>query len=78
MKIGIDFGSSSLKIYTEKKGLVVNEPSIVAIDSESGNPIAFGQAADMVYGRCGDDITITKIINNGFVSDGGMAERMLR
>ena len=50
MKIGIDFGSSSLKIYTEKKGLVVNEPSIVAIDSETGNPIAFGQAADMVYG----------------------------
>lgn len=78
MKIGIDFGSSSLKIYTEKKGLVVNEPSIVAIDSESGNPIAFGQAADMVYGRCGDDITITKIINNGIVSDFVMAERMLR
>ena len=78
MKIGIDLGSSSLKIYTEKKGLVVNEPSIVAIDSESGNPIAFGQAADMVYGRCGDDITITKIINNGIVSDFVMAERMLR
>lgn len=78
MKIGIDFGSSSLKIYTEKKGLVVNEPSIVAIDSETGNPIAFGQAADMVYGRCGDDITITKVINNGIVSDFVMAERMLR
>ena len=78
MKIGIDFGSSSLKIYTEKKGLVVNEPSIVAIDSDTGNPIAFGQAADMVYGRCGDDITITKVINNGVVSDFVMAERMLR
>ncbi len=78
MKIGIDFGSSSLKIYTEGKGLVVNEPSIVAIENETGNPIAFGQAADKVYGRCGDDISIIKVINKGIVSDFVMAERMLR
>ena len=78
MKIGIDFGSASLKIYAEGKGIVVDEPSIVAIDNVSGNPIAFGLAADNVYGRCGDDITISKVIKNGIVSDFVMAERMLR
>ena len=78
MKIGIDFGSSSLKIFTEGKGIVVDEPSIVAIDNETGNPIAFGQAADKVYGRCSDSIGITKVIKNGIVSDFVMAERMLR
>lgn len=78
MKIGIDFGSSSLKIFAEGKGIVVDEPSIVAIDNETGNPIAFGQAADKVYGRCSDSIGITKVIKNGIVSDFVMAERMLR
>lgn len=62
MKIGIDFGSYSLKIFAEGKGIVVDEPSIVAIDSLTGNPIAFGLAADNVYGRCGDDIEISKVI----------------
>ncbi len=78
MKIGIDFGSYSLKIYAEGKGIVVNEPSIVAIDNQTGNPIAFGRAAYNVYGRCSDDINISKVIQNGVISDFVMAERMLR
>lgn len=78
MKIGIDFGSSSLKIFAEGKGIVVDDPSVVAIDSLSGNPIAFGVAADNVYGRCGSDIVISKVIKNAVVSDFVMAERMLR
>ena len=78
MKIGIDFGSSSLKIYAEGKGLVIDEPSVVAIDNTTGNPIAFGKAADKVDGRCNEDIVISKVIRNGIVSDFDMAERMLR
>ena len=78
MKIGIDFGSSSLKIFAEGKGIVVDDPSVAAIDSLSGNPIAFGVAADNVYGRCGNDIEISKVIKNAVVSDFVMAERMLR
>ncbi len=78
MKIGIDFGSSSLKIFAEDKGIVVDEPSIVAIDNSTGNPIAFGLAADNVNGRCVDDIRISKVIRNGVISDFMMAERMLR
>ena len=78
MKIGIDFGSSSLKIFAEGKGIVADDPSIVAIDTLSGNPIAFGVAADNIYGRCGNDIEISKVIKNAVVSDFVMAERMLR
>ncbi len=78
MKIGIDFGSSSLKIFSEDKGIVVDEPSVVAIDVETGNPIAFGAAADDISGRCGDDIEIIEVIKNGVVSDFIYAERMLR
>lgn len=78
MKIGIDFGSSSLKIFAEGKGVVVDEPSIVAVETETGKPIAFGKAADAVYGRCVDDIKVVKVIRNGVISDFVMAERMLR
>ncbi len=78
MKIGIDFGSSSLKIFVEGKGIVVDEPSVVAIEKTSGKPIAFGKAADEVYGRCADDIIISKVIKDGIISDFIMAERMLR
>lgn len=78
MKIGIDFGSSSLKIYTESKGLVVDEPSIVAIDSDTRNPIAFGKAAYDITGRCGSDIQLVEVIKNGVISDFVLAERILR
>lgn len=78
MKIGIDFGSSSIKIFAQNKGIVINEPSIAAISVESLKPIAFGKAADEMLGRCGDDIQIVKIIQNGVISDFILAEKMLR
>ena len=77
MKVGIDFGSSSIKIVTESKGLVLNEPSIVAIQKENGKPIAFGSAAFDLYGRVNEDIEIHKVIRNGAISDIYLAKRML-
>lgn len=77
MKIGVDFGSASLKIYAENKGVVVDEPSIVAVDIESGQPIAFGKAADDIYGRTPDEIKTVKVIRNGAIADFSLAERML-
>lgn len=78
MKIGIDFGSASLKIYDEHKGIVVNEPSIAAIDVESRKPIAFGRDAAELFGRCGNEIQIVHVIRNGVISDFLLAEKMLR
>lgn len=78
MKIGIDFGSLSIKIYAESKGIVVNEPSIAAIDVETKKPIAFGKEAAELFGRCGDEIQIIHVIRNGVISDFLLAEKMLR
>lgn len=78
MKIGIDFGSSSLKIYAEGKGVVIDEPSVVAVDTSTGNPIAFGKAADVLNGRCNSDMKTVNVIRNGVIADFELAERMLR
>ncbi len=78
MKIGIDFGSASIKIYAENKGIVVNEPSIAAISVDTRQPIAFGKSADEMLGRCGEEIEIVKVIQNGVISDFVLAEKMLR
>ena len=78
MKIGIDFGSASIKIYAENKGIVINEPAIAAISVDTRQPIAFGKSADEMVGRCGEEIEIVKVIQNGIVSDFILAEKMLR
>lgn len=78
MKIGIDFGSSSLKICTESKGVVVDEPSVAAVERDSREPIAFGNAADEILGRTSDDIELVSVIQNGVIADFSLAERMLR
>lgn len=78
MKIGIDFGSSSIKIFAENKGIVINEPSIAAVSVDTRQPIAFGKAADDMLGRCGEEIEIVKVIQNGVISDFVLAEKMLR
>lgn len=78
MKIGIDFGSSSIKIFAENKGIVINEPSIAAISVDTHQPIAFGKSADAMLGRSGEDIEIIHVIQNGVISDFVLAEKMLR
>lgn len=78
MKICIDFGSASIKIYAENKGIVVNEPSIAAVSIDTHQPIAFGRYADEMLGRCGDEIEIVQVIQNGVISDFTLAEKMLR
>lgn len=78
MKIGIDFGSHSIKICSENKELLIDEPSVVAVDSETDKTIAFGSEAYEIYGRSVDDIKIVKVVNKGVIADFVMAERMLR
>ena len=48
MKIGIDIGSSSLKMFAEGKGIVVDEPAVVAIDNITENPIALEKPQTML------------------------------
>lgn len=78
MKLGIDFGSYSIKIYADGKGIVLDEPSVAAIDYETQQPIAFGNDANELLGRCGREIKVVDVIQNGVISDFVLAEKMLR
>ena len=78
IKIGVDFGSYSLKMCTENNINVVDEFSAIATSVESGVPIAFGKNADNLDGRTDDDINVTRVITNGVVSEFTFAEKLLK
>ena len=78
LNIGIDFGSSSTVIAAQGKGIVLDEPTVIAVDRESGYPVAFGNNAYTVLGRTDDTIDVVRPVVNGVVSNYTMAEKLLR
>lgn len=77
MKIGVDFGSYSLRMCTENNPNAVDELSAAAFASESGAPIAYGTRAYTLDGRTDSNISVTKMITNGVISDFTFAEKIL-
>lgn len=75
---GIDFGSASTIMYVEGKGIVLDEPTMIAIDTETDVPIAIGNAAYTINGRTDDAITVVSPVKNGIISDYTHAEHILR
>ena len=78
MDIGIDIGSSEIKIFAPGKGVVLNEPAVVAIDSTEKNVIAFGKRARRMIGRNPDSITVVKPIQHGVIAGFEYCEHMLK
>ncbi|MEG2080903.1 MAG: rod shape-determining protein [Oscillospiraceae bacterium] len=78
MKIGIDFGSSSTIMYVDGKGIILDEPTAIAVDSETKRPIAIGNAAYTIDGRTDQAISIIKPIVGGVISNYTMAEHILK
>ncbi len=76
--IGIDFGSASTIMYVEGKGIVLDEPTMIAIDTETDIPIAIGNAAYTINGRTDDTISVVSPVKNGIISDYTNAEHILR
>lgn len=76
--IGIDFGSSSTEMYVEGRGVILDEPTLIAVDVETGTPIAVGNAAYTICGRTDDTIKVIRPIEGGIISDYTMAEHLLR
>jgi rod shape-determining protein MreB and related proteins len=76
--VAVDLGSSRTRVYIKQAGLVVDEPSVVAVDGFSGALIAVGTAAERMAGRTPRHIDIVRPICNGSVVDIDMAQRMLR
>lgn len=76
--IGIDLGTANTLVYVRDKGIVINEPSIVAVNKKTGKMLAIGTEARRMVGRTPAYIEVTRPLVNGVVSDFEVTEQMLR
>ncbi len=75
--IGIDLGTSNVLIYVEGKGVVVREPSVVAVDRGTGRVLQVGAAARNMLGRTPGNVVALKPLRDGVISDYEMTRRLL-
>ncbi len=76
--MGIDLGTANTLIYIVDKGIVVNEPSVIARDNYSGKIIAVGAPAKQMLGKAPDSITVVRPLQDGVISDFDMTAEMLK
>lgn len=76
--IGIDLGTASVLIYVQGKGIVLREPSVVAIDKNTDRMVAFGEEARKMLGRTPGNIIAIRPLRDGVISDYQMTEKMLK
>ena len=76
--VGIDLGTANTLVYVRGKGIVINEPSIVAVNQKTGKILAIGKEARTMVGRTPGYIVVTKPLANGVVSDFEVTEQMLK
>ena len=76
--IGIDLGTASVLVYIKGKGVVLNEPSVVAIDKNTGRLLKVGAEAQAMLGRTPGNIVAIRPLREGVISDYDMTERMLK
>ncbi len=77
-KIGIDLGTTSILVYLPNKGIVTNEPSVVAISTIDKSVLAVGDEAKEMVGRTPDTIIAKKPLKDGVIADYKATEAMLR
>jgi rod shape-determining protein MreB len=76
--IGIDLGTANILIYIRDEGIVVNEPSIVAIEAKTRRVLAVGHEAKEMVGRTPGEIYTVRPLREGVIADFEVAEEMLR
>src|SRR3989338_6502758 len=76
--IGIDLGTANTLVYVRGKGLVINEPSIVALNQKTGKILAIGTEARKMVGRTQGHIIVSRPLVSGVVSDFEVTEQMLK
>ena len=75
--IAIDLGTATVLVYIKNKGIVLDEPSVVAIEKSSGKVIAIGHEAKKMLGRTPEDIKVIRPLKDGVISDYRVAEKMI-
>ena len=76
--IGIDLGTATVIAYVKGKGIVLREPSVVAVDNNTGEVLAVGQEARRMLGRTPGNIVATRPLRDGVISDYTVTEKMLK
>ncbi|MDD5922047.1 MAG: rod shape-determining protein MreB [Eubacteriales bacterium] len=77
-EVGIDLGTANVLIYIKGKGIVLNEPSVVAINRDTDEILAIGEEARQMLGRTPANIVAAKPLRDGVISDYDITERMLQ
>ena len=76
--IGIDLGTATVIAYIKGKGIVLREPSVVAVDNNTGEVVAVGEEARRMLGRTPGNIVATRPLREGVISDYTVTEKMLK
>lgn len=77
-EVGIDLGTANVLVYIKGKGIVLNEPSVVAINKDTDEILAVGEDARQMLGRTPSNIIAVRPLRDGVVSDYDITERMLK
>ena len=75
--LGIDLGTANTLVYVPKKGVIVNEPSVVAVNQKTGQVVAVGTEAKRMLGRTPIHITAVRPLVDGVISDFEVTEEMI-
>ena len=78
MEIGVDLGTSSVLVYIRGKGIVLKEPSVVAVNSKTGKVLAVGESASLMLGRTPGIVEAIRPLREGVISDFRATEVMLK
>ena len=78
MKIGIDLGTRNSLVFIPKKGVVLQEPSVVAVDLDENKILAVGKAANEMIGRTPDTIRVYRPLKDGVIADFRVTQAMIR
>ncbi len=76
--IGIDLGTANTLVYVKGKGILINEPSVVAVNQRTGQILAIGKEAKKMVGKTPGHIVATRPLVDGVISDFEITEQMLR
>ena len=63
--VGIDLGTSSILVYAKDRGIVLNEPSVAAVERAGGKLVAVGREAEQILGRAPQDIAVIRPLRHG-------------
>ena len=76
--IGIDLGTATVIAYVKGKGIVLREPSVVAVNNQTGDVLAVGAEARRMLGRTPGNIVATRPLKDGVISNYTVTEKILK